>query len=291
MKHAAEGSFLREMARASAARAARLTGQAMEFQHRVSDLPGTLTPQRTGFDVIAEVKLHSPSEGKLTTDETDDLPGRVRAYADGGALAISVLTEPTSFGGSVEHLRCAALQAHALGLPVLRKDFPVRPLQLAEARAYGADGVLLIARILDDPLLEDMLAQAEELDLFVLLEAFDAADLQRMARFLVDPEVHLGGRGSDKLMVGVNARDLTSLRVDPRRQARLAGQIPGSTIRVAESGILTPEDAAQAARVGYHVALVGTALMRASDPTRRLREFLVAGRAAHAGSRHPRELR
>src|SRR5690606_28046720 len=156
----------------------------------------------------------------------------------------------------------------------MRKDFLVSPRQVLEARAAGAGGVLLIVAMLDDAALGEMLAAAREQGLFVLLEAFDEPDLERAAALLA------GGTtpGDALVLVGVNSRDLRTLAVDPERLARLAPRLPAGIAAVAESGLHTPADAATAAALGYRLALVGTALMRAADPARLAADMLAAGR-------------
>jgi len=156
--------------------------------------------------------------------------------------------------------------------PVMRKDFLVDSYQLYEARVAGASGVLLILRMLSAAEIEVLLATAAELSQFVLIEAFDAADLEQ-AHGLVERY------GCDlQLLVGINCRDLVTLQVVPERLLALSSRLPGATPRVAESGVETAADAAQLAASGYDVALVGSALMRASDAPSLLRSLIDAGR-------------
>lgn len=225
-----------------------------------------------GFDLFAEVKFASPAAGRLV-DETGGAEAAVecaRRYAGAGACAISVLTEPERFGGSLTHLERVAATVH---VPVMRKDFLVDPYQVWEARAAGADGVLLIARLLSDELLSEMLDVCETCGLFALVEAFEAEDLERAARILQARP----GRAS--VLVGVNARDLTTLEVDHERCERLAAYLPQGFPAVAESGLVVPHDARRVARAGYGLALVGTALMQNADPGAAARAFLEEGRA------------
>ena len=221
------------------------------------------------FDLIAEYKRSSPARGRLAAKD-DARMRRVEAYARGGALVVSVLTEPTLFDGSIEHLEECAAALAPLGVPVMRKDFLVDAYQLYEARAAGAGGALLIVRLLDDATLAGLLECARDLSLFTLLECFDAADIGRALRHVRD----------DSVLLGVNCRDLESLAVEPSRLAALAPLLPSGHVRVAESGLETPEDCASAARAGYQVALVGGALMTAPDPEAMVRRMLQAGRAA-----------
>jgi indole-3-glycerol phosphate synthase len=222
------------------------------------------------FDVIAEIKPISPASGRLTATGAGAgaaLIERARRYGATGAAAISVLTEPSAFGGSLVLLEALAL---ATAVPVMRKDFLVEPYQVAEARDRGASGVLLIVRLLDAARLEEMLDAAEALGLFVLLEAFDEDDLERA--------LAAASAASGDVVVGINARDLVSLSVDRDRLARLAAQPRGTVPLVAESGFTTPEEIAGAAALGYRAALVGEALMRDPDPSQRLAEMIAAGR-------------
>jgi indole-3-glycerol phosphate synthase len=230
--------------------------------------------RRAGFDLIAEIKLKSPSAGVLGRC---DVAARARAYARGGASAVSVLTEPTRFGGDLLHLAdaCRALAPH--GVPAMRKDFIVDPYQLFETRAAGGGGALLIARLLSQRLLDELIDCARELGLFVLVECFDEDDLERAERAHV--RVRARDRGAS-LMVGVNCRDLSSLAVQAERLAMLASRLPEGAAKVAESGIDSPGDCRAAARAGYDFALVGTALMRSADPASLIAGMLAAGRAA-----------
>jgi indole-3-glycerol phosphate synthase len=224
------------------------------------------------FDVIAEIKLRSPAVDGPGRD-IGDLPARAAAYAAGGAAAVSVLTEPTRFDGSIFHLASAAQTLDPLGLPAMRKDFIVDPYQLVEARAAGAGGALLILRLLAPAQLASLVAVGRSLELFLLLEAFDQEDLAA-ARALID------ARGPEGLLVGVNSRDLATLQVQPERLLELAPRLPRAVPCVAESGIASAEDARAVARAGYRLALVGTALMQSAEPGALVRELLDAGRAA-----------
>ncbi len=266
--------FLQQMAASSAERAAKA-------KRRYSDAELDLPLQRltfSGFDVIAEIKQRSPSEGALAGKDGDRLR-QARHYAEGGAVAVSVLTEPSRFAGALEHLSEVAAELATANIPVMRKDFLVDPVQLLEARANGASGVLLITAMQTDRDLIGMLDCAQEHSLFVLLEAFDDDDLQRTAR-LLEQERFASRAAEGQLLVGVNTRNLRTLAVDPERLKSLAGSLPAGALCVAESGLRTAADAAAAARMGYHLGLVGTALMRAADPAGLLRDMCMAGRQA-----------
>lgn len=202
-----------------------------------------------GLSVIAEVKRRSPSKGDLA--DIPDPAVLARAYADGGADAISVLTEQRRFNGSLEDLR--AVRA-AVDTPLLRKDFIVTGYQLLEARAAGADLVLLIVAALDDDTLAALHDQARSLGLTVLVEVHDEAEIARALAV-----------GAE--LVGVNARNLKTLEVDPDTFGRLVGLLPDDVVKVAESGIGGPADAARYAAEGADVVLVGEALVKDGDPT------------------------
>jgi len=236
--------------------------------------PPSLRLDVRGFDVIAELKLRSPSLGDLSAATLDPVR-RLEAYAAGGAAACSILTEPTRFDGDLAHLRLAAQTLQPFGVPAMRKDFLVDPYQVIEARAYGASGVLLIVRMVPRERLIEMLDSAAALGLFVLLEAFDAEDLQVAESIARERE----GR-DEQVLMGLNCRDLETLEIDPRRFAALRGRMPRAWPAVAESGVQTPGDAARVAGLDYRLALVGTSLMRRLDPERAVRELVEAGRNA-----------
>jgi len=229
---------------------------------------------RHGFDIIAELKLRSPSLGDLSAGTVDPVR-RLEAYAEGGAAVCSILTEPTRFDGDLEHLRLAAETLQPYGVPAMRKDFLVDPYQVLEARAYGASGVLLIVRLVPRDRLVAMLDCAAEQGLFVLLEAFDADDLQAAGEIARERE----GR-DEQVLMGLNCRDLETLQIDFGRFAELRGRVPVAWPCVAESGVQTPEDATRVAELGYRLALVGTSLMRRADPASAVQELLDAGRKA-----------
>jgi indole-3-glycerol phosphate synthase len=205
--------------------------------------------------VIAEIKRSSPSRGSLAT--IDDPAALARTYELGGASAISVLTEGRKFGGSLADLE--AVRA-AVSLPVLRKDFIATPYQVYEARAAGADLVLLIVAALDDATLAELYALITELGMTALVETHSAEELDRAAR--------LGAR-----LIGVNARDLTTFELDRDLFGRLADRFPAGAIRVAESAVLSAADVAHYRAAGADVVLVGEALVT-GDPMANLSAFL-----------------
>jgi indole-3-glycerol phosphate synthase len=271
------GDFLAEMARASRERvtAARATlpEAALLEQLRTAALPPPLRLDRRGFDLIAELKLRSPSAGLLAAGD-DSIAERVSAYARGGAAAVSVLTEPTRFDGSLAHLAAAAAALEAQQIPVMRKDFLVDPYQVLEARAAGAGGVLVIVRMLSAAQLNALIDCAAEQRLFVLLEAFDEDDLERMHAIVAAFARRL------TLLAGVNCRDLATLQIEPQRLKELAPLLPAGVPGVAESGVTGAADAQRVAAAGYHLALVGSALMQDADPETLTRGLLAAGRMA-----------
>ncbi len=268
--------FLDSMAQSSALRVASASGRESlaALRVRAAAVPAAppLRLSQAGFDVIAEIKLRSPAAGQLGS-QSDDWLGRAAVYARGGAAAVSVLTEPSRFDGSLEHLELAAAALRPLGVPVMRKDFLVDAYQVAEARAAGAGGVLLIVRMLSPPRLAQLLDAAAEYGLFVLLEAFDGGDLETAAALLE-------GRAPDAppVLIGINCRDLQTLQVVQQRFETLATLLPAGWPAVAESGVASADDARRMQRLGYRLALIGTALMTCADPAVLLAEIFAATR-------------
>ncbi len=278
--------FLATMRAASAARVQRARrlrseGALSEFIARLPP-PPPLRLSSAGFDLIAELKLRSPAIGQLGVGAAEDVAARVLSYAEAGAAAVSVLTEPSRFDGSMSHLESAAraLSLRDPPIPAMRKDFLVEPYQVLEARAAGAGGVLVILRMLPRGPLEALIDAALSQGLFVLLEAFDEPDLELAAALIEARYAHRA-----QLLVGVNCRDLVTLQVVLGRLETLAARLPLGVARVAESGVSTPEDAARMAAAGYDLALVGSALMRDDDPGALAAAMLRAARAARAGGR------
>ena len=273
--------FLDDMAAASLARVraakARSTEAALLARAAATPAPPPLRLAADGFDLIAELKLRSPASGVLAARDVS-IAAQVTDYARAGVAAVSVLTEPTRFDGSLTHLTEAAQALAPHQVPAMRKDFLVDPYQVLEARAAGAGGVLLILRALSRATLGALLECARTQGLFVLLEAFDAQDLERMR------EVIAADAGRTTLLAGVNCRDLATLEVVPERLLELAPLVPRDVPQVAESGVGGAEDARRVAAAGYRLILVGSALMRAADPAARARELLEAGRAARRTS-------
>ena len=268
--------LLASMAKSSLARVRAAQAQESEksLWDRASDTPPgpplQLSAER--FDLIAECKLHSPSAGDLSS-QTTGVEARVASYARGGAAAVSVLTEPTRFKGSLEHLASASQVLAPLGVPTMRKDFLVDPYQVMEARAAGASGVLVIVRMLDQSRIGALIDCAAMLHMFVLLEAFDAADLEATDQILAARKRH-----DEQILVGLNCRDLDTLSVDLARLVQLFPDLPDDRPRVAESGVTRVADAERVAELGYELALVGSALMGVSEPCQLVGDMLAAGR-------------
>jgi indole-3-glycerol phosphate synthase len=215
-----------------------------------------------GFAVIAEVKRRSPSKGAI--DAHLDPADLAAAYERGGAACISVLTDVEHFGGSPADLIAAR---RAVAAPILRKDFTVSLSDVCDARIMGADAVLLIVAALDDTELADFHTLAIEVGLDVLVEVHDEGELERALR-------------ADATLIGVNQRDLVTFAVDTDRAVRLAPQMPAGVVRVAESGIGGPDDAAPLAAAGYHAVLVGESLVRSADPAAAVAALRAVGRQA-----------
>lgn len=231
------------------------------------DALAALTPTAEHpFGVIAEVKRRSPSKGALA--EIPEPAALASLYQAGGAAVISVLTEQRRFGGSLADLD--AVRA-AVDLPVLRKDFTVEEYQILEARAHGADLVLLIVAALSDAQLREFLELTESLGMHALVETHTAEEIERAAA--------AGAR-----IVGVNVRNLKTLEVDPARFAQLAPALPGGAVAVAESGVAGVDDVTAYARAGARAVLVGEALVTGADPRESVARFAAAGARIHTGA-------
>ncbi len=232
-----------------------LKGRALEAPP-VRDFAAALRPTGGHLAVIGELKRRSPSKGDLAPDLEPALTAK--AYESGGAAALSVLTDAPFFGGRVDDLVSARA---ATSLPVLRKDFTIDEVQVYEARAIGADAMLLIvAAIPDDTLLADLHALGRDLGLAVLVEAHDAHEIERAL-----------GAGAE--ILGINNRDLATFKEDLGVGESLAAHVPASVVAVAESAVRTPADAARLGAVGFDAVLVGEALVRADDPAALVRDL------------------
>ncbi len=208
-----------------------------------------------GLSVIAEVKRRSPSRGSLAADLDPVLQSK--RYAEGGASAISVLTEPSHFGGSNADLEAVR---NSVSVPTLRKDFTLDPVQIWEAKAIGAGAVLLIVAILDDDTLAALHAEASLAGLAALVEVHSEEEAERA--LAIGAEI-----------IGVNNRDLSTFETDLATAERIAPLIAGVAVKVGESGIHTAPDARRMAAAGYDAVLVGESLVRSQDPSALIRQL------------------
>jgi len=221
---------------------------ALDFQGAL-DRPGQMR-------LIAEIKRSSPSAGAL--DESLRPADHARTYRNAGADALSVLTDAKYFKGSLDDLAKARLAAR---LPTLRKDFIIDPYQVFEARAHGADAILLIARLLDVNEIQDLMNQARRLRMCALLEVHGKADLEAALK-------------TDARLIGINNRNLDTLRVDLEATYRLAPLIPGDRVIVSESGISEAAQVRRLREIGVSAILVGQSIVQAADPGSKVRELL-----------------
>ncbi|HQR79323.1 MAG TPA: indole-3-glycerol phosphate synthase TrpC [Actinomycetota bacterium] len=241
-----------------------------DLKRRVESAPDPIDAlavlRQGGVGVIAEVKRSSPSKGSLAT--IDDPAHLAQAYERGGARCISVLTEQRRFGGSLEDL--VAVRA-AVDVPVLRKDFIVTSYQLWEARAHGADLALLIVAALEQPALVSLVERAGSIGLLPLVEVHDEEEVLRA--------VDAGAK-----VIGVNARNLRTLDVDLGVFERVAPVIPDGIVKIAESGVRSPQDLLAYASAGADAVLVGEALVTNDDPVAAVQDLVSAGQ--HPAVRH-----
>lgn len=227
----------------------------------VRDFAGALS--KPGFAVIAEVKKASPSKGVLSSEFDPEV--LACAYTEGGASAISVVTEPDYFQGELSWLGDLR---QTCPLPLLRKDFIFSPYQVWEARAAGADAILLILAMLPDADIAALMVEAKLAGMNCLLEVHDEAEAHRAAQF-------------EPTLVGVNNRDLQTFEVHLETSERLAQHLPSGALKVSESGIFTHQDCTRLASAGYRAFLVGEALVKDGDPAARLRALKGNGPATH----------
>ena len=247
-------------ARAELERAARSAPPPRDFRSALRESQGEVA-------IVAEVKRRSPGAGSIREDLD---PSRLAAeYADSGASAISVLTDRVYFGGELADLRSARAR---MDRPILRKDFIVDPVQLAESRAAGADAVLLIVRILEDPLLAELLSAARDQAMAALVEVHDGVELERAL-----------AAGAD--VVGINNRDLSTFRSSLTVTLELIGSIPPDVAVVSESGLATPEDLAAVGAAGADAVLMGEALLRSPRPGDAVAALTGVPRAPRASDR------
>jgi indole-3-glycerol phosphate synthase len=233
-------------------RAATLTSRMPELQRLAREARPSpsfrAALRRDDVAVIAEVKRSSPSRGKI--NPTLDLHRQVRSYEKGGAAAISILTEPGKFGGSSADLVKAR---ETVGVPILKKDFHVEPVQILEAKALGASAALLIARAVSPGKLGELVRAAADIGLEVVVEVRDERELELA--------LSLGAA-----MVGVNNRNLESLEIDPSTSLRILPLLPRGVVAIAESGFKTASDVERVAEAGADAVLVGSELSGSSDP-------------------------
>ncbi len=233
------------------------------LKERAARIPGAKDARQIlaskEVSVIAEVKRQSPSKGELA--DISDPAALATEYEAGGAAAISVLTEPRRFGGSLADLDAVRSK---VDIPVLRKDFIITPYQVWEARAHGADIILLIVAALEQMALEALVERAQSLGMTALVEVHEEGEVARA--------VDAGAR-----VIGVNARSLKTLEVDRGTFGRIAPLIPDGIVRIAESGIRDSHDVVEYARMGADAVLVGEALVKDRDPRTTVAEMVAAG--------------
>ena len=242
---------------------ARKQSGALEVISRLSPLDGV--------GVIAEVKRKSPSKGELAP--IIDPAALAKEYEAGGAAMVSVLTEERRFSGSLADLK--AVRA-AIDIPILRKDFIVSSYQVWEARAFGADAVLLIVAALEQTVLVSLLDRIQSLGMTALVEAHDQEEVERA--------VSAGAK-----LIGINTRNLKTLEVDPATFHKVVPAIPSGIVKVAESGITGPHDVMEYVRSGANAVLVGEALVKGNDPKTAVQDLIAAG--SHPSLKHIRDAR
>jgi len=254
---------------AAAVRAQALLGREAELRAQAFDRPSPASfaaaLRRDDVAVIAEVKRQSPSKGVINAGI--DAGTQALAYARGGAAALSILTEPSEFGGSASDLVDAS---RATAIPTLKKDFHVHPVQVLEARAAGASALLLIARALPPGSLAELAGVAGDVGIEVLIEVRSESEL----------EDAIAVEGA---VIGVNSRDLETLIIEPGVTARLMAAIPAARIAIAESGVTTRADVERVATVGADAVLVGSSVSAAADPAAAVAALTGVRRISRAG--------
>jgi len=260
---------LGRLSAAAAARAHDLEKRSADLRDRAKDAPTRASfaaaLRRTDVAVVAEVKRRSPSKGVINAGL--DAAAQASAYARGGAAALSILTEPTEFGGSAQDLADARA---ATTLPTLKKDFHVHPVQVLEARAIGASALLLIARALRPDDLRAMADRASELGVEVVVEVRSEEELERAITIT-------------HAIIGVNSRDLETLVIDPAITSHLIPMIPADRLAIAERGVSARLDVERAAGAGADAVLVGSTVSASSDPTGAVAALTGVARMLRAG--------
>ncbi|HEY6088307.1 MAG TPA: indole-3-glycerol phosphate synthase TrpC [Gemmatimonadaceae bacterium] len=250
------------------ARAATILPRAAELERACARI-GAVPPfadalKGKDVKVVAEVKRSSPSKGVI--NNALDLPTRVAAYEAGGAAAISILTEPSRFGGSNDDLYRAR---NTVRIPILKKDFHVETVQILEARSLGASAALVIARAVPPSRLQELISAGRDVGIEILVEVRDEEELALA--------LSLGA-----VLIGVNNRNLETLEIDPGTSPRLLPLIPGDVIAIAESGVKSARDVETLARAGANAVLVGSELSASSDPEAAVRSLTGIARTRRA---------
>jgi indole-3-glycerol phosphate synthase len=253
-----------EVAKQQQVRSADLVREEAESKERPRNFFGAVVNGHTkgSTSVIAEIKRMSPSAGVLKEDF--DPVAIAKAYEMGGAAAISCLTDTQFFGGNIESLSEIKTE---VSLPVLRKDFLIDPYQIWESRAAGADAVLLIAEAISEGLLLDMMILAQELGMTTLIEAHDMGHLLSIQQ-------HIGFPHAGYCLLGINNRNLETMKTDLNHSIRMIDVVEDTTIVVSESGISKPEDLDRLRAHGVHIVLVGESFMKEDDPGAALKQLI-----------------
>jgi len=271
-----ENSFLKKMADYSYERvlkAKKLESEAELIKIVKKNMPPPIV-LKNQFNIIAEIKKRSPAKGILQNSNFS-LEEQLKSYASACPMAISILTEPEAFNGSLADLSFAAKIMNEYKIPVMRKDFLVDPYQILEAKKMGASGVLMITSILSHEQIDSLLSCASENQLFILLEAFDHKDLEIINKINIEKYVN----GGCQILCGINCRNLKTLEINFDRFKQLSKLLPKNIISVAESGIENVEHIRSIVNLGFSAALIGSKLMESSNPTKLLKKLIKEGKS------------